>query len=276
MFEKMVIASELNLDMKNVVAPLVELQKMGAKECLILQCVKPQELNTDFRDMVLEWYKTNLDLERQMLLDLGFEVNNQLGEGHMRHEINRVAESEEASLIVVGSETTTVLGEVLWGGAAHEVIHHPVKPVLQIRVKSKTEESEQAPKVSLLNHILFPTDFSESAEKAFDVLVEMAEKGLEHVTLAHVTGFEEKVPLAEEIMGGLKETLIEKGVKKVDISVLIGNPTKELLSLIKMKDVTLVVMSTQGHGIIEDIFIGSVSHNLSRHSEASVLLIPSK
>ncbi len=102
MFEKMVIASELNLDMKNVVAPLVELQKMGAKECLILQCVKPQELNTDFRDMVLEWYKTNLDLERQMLLDLGFEVNNQLGEGHMRHEINRVAESEEASLIVVG------------------------------------------------------------------------------------------------------------------------------------------------------------------------------
>ncbi|MBM7560809.1 universal stress protein [Fusibacter tunisiensis] len=273
MFEKILIASELNVNMKKVIEPLEGLKILGTKTCLILQCIKPQELNTDYKDMVVGWYHETLNNERLILENMGFQVDSHMGEGILKHEINEIAKNEEVSLIVVGSEATTALGEVIWGGAAHEIIHHLVKPVLQIRV----DPSISLPKpIGLLDHLLFPTDFSESANLAFETLLDMATHDIRTVTLAHVSDFEEKVPLAKEILQGMKEKLVNKGVTNVRTVVGVGNPTKELLTIIKLEEISLVVMSTQGHGLIEELFLGSVSHNVARHSQASVLLIPAR
>jgi len=36
----------------------------------------------------------------------------------------------------------------------------------------------------------------------------------------------------------------------------------------------LVVMGSHGRGFIGELFVGSVSHNVARHAEAPVLLVP--
>jgi nucleotide-binding universal stress UspA family protein len=48
------------------------------------------------------------------------------------------------------------------------------------------------------------------------------------------------------------------------------------LKTIQELSVSLVVMGSQGRGFVPELFLGSVSHNVARHGDASVLLIPSK
>jgi len=46
------------------------------------------------------------------------------------------------------------------------------------------------------------------------------------------------------------------------------------LKVIREQEVSLVVMGTQGRGFIEELYLGSVSHNIGRLAESSVLLVP--
>jgi nucleotide-binding universal stress UspA family protein len=50
----------------------------------------------------------------------------------------------------------------------------------------------------------------------------------------------------------------------------------EIMRVIQQSNVHLVVMGSQGRGFVEELFLGSVSHNVARHSRAPVLLIPSR
>lgn len=53
-----------------------------------------------------------------------------------------------------------------------------------------------------------------------------------------------------------------------------GNPTTEILDEITAGKYSLVVIGSQGRGFIREVFLGSVSHNITRHAAVSVLLIP--
>jgi len=77
-------------------------------------------------------------------------------------------------------------------------------------------------------------------------------------------------------LGRLKNDLTQHGVKDVRIEIPYGSPKKEILARIKKGDVSLVVMGSQGRGYLGDIFLGSVSHAVARHSTAPVLLVPAK
>lgn len=57
------------------------------------------------------------------------------------------------------------------------------------------------------------------------------------------------------------------------IKIPYGNPTQEILNESK-SGYTLIVMGSQEHGFINELFIGSVSHNVARYANTSVLLIP--
>ena len=46
--------------------------------------------------------------------------------------------------------------------------------------------------------------------------------------------------------------------------------------MITEKVIRLVVMGSQGHGFIKELFLGSVSHGVARLSDASVLLVPAR
>jgi nucleotide-binding universal stress UspA family protein len=74
----------------------------------------------------------------------------------------------------------------------------------------------------------------------------------------------------------MKAILKKKGKARIDIELVYGAPFTEIIRLIREQNVNLVVMGSQGRGFIKELFLGSVSHNVARNSEASVLLIPAK
>lgn len=275
MFEKIIIASELPKDMEVFIRSLGDLKKIGTKECIVLQCIEPDDMLSQLIQMLKEAYQGNLDREIEILKELGFEASGQLIEGELKYVINRLATEENCGLIVVGSRKTNKFGDPIWGGAAHEVIHRPSKPILQIRIHNKGAEGEAVPEENLFRHVLFPTDFSENADMAYDILLKMASFDIKKITLAHVFESEDQIQEADNNLISLRLKLEDAGVKEVTYRLLEGNPTKALINTINTEDVSLVIMGSQGRGRVQEIFLGSLSHNIARHSDVSVLLIPS-
>jgi len=157
---------------------------------------------------------------------------------------------------------------------------------LILEEKSK-DHKVKAVGCQLNEHILFPTDFSENADYAFHYLRKMVSDGVKKVTLMHVQDKTKISPhlddriekfdaIVQERLERLKNELSKNNDVDINLIIEYGNPTQEILKVIKEDDISLVVMGSQGRGFLKDLFVGSVSHNIARHSNASVLLVPFK
>ena len=74
----------------------------------------------------------------------------------------------------------------------------------------------------------------------------------------------------------LVSVLQTAGAGEVDIKLSLGSPSAEVIHFVKEQNVSLTIMGSQGRGFIQEVFLGSVSNNVARHSSASVLLIPAE
>ena len=74
----------------------------------------------------------------------------------------------------------------------------------------------------------------------------------------------------------LKDRLKDIGNAQIDVKISYGSPIEEILKRAKIEEASLVIMGSRGRGFVSELFLGSVSHNVVRHSEAPVLLISSQ
>jgi nucleotide-binding universal stress UspA family protein len=228
--------------------------------------------------------------QKQILEQQGFTVETKVVPGFAKREINRIAEEDDYSLIIVGSHGQSMVTEALLGGVAYDVINNARKPVLVVRLEKKQIEGNvciQAARCDFSGHILFPTDFSENADHAFTLLGNMVGDGAKQVTLLHVQDKARIEPHMKHMLdefnkidrgrlGKMKDDLKKKGNARIETELVYGAPFTEIMRVIREQNVNLVVMGSQGRGFVKEIFLGSVSHNVARNSEASVLLIPAK
>ena len=290
MFERIIIATDLSESSYELVSCLEGLQAYGAKECLLLQCLSFQQSVSMALSYSTSIAEKILQDQKEILEKQGFEVETRLLPGSVKNEINQIAVDEGYSLIVVGLREYSRIGEMLFGGLAYEAIHHALKPVLIIRIVDSGTETKSCLKsigCGTTNHVLFPTDFSENAELAFSYVREMVKYGVKKVTLCHIQDKEKIIPYLKdkleefnkidgERLVHLKKILQENSDVEVDSVIRLGSPSAELLKIVEENDIQLVVMGSQGRGYTKELFLGSVSHNIARQSEASVLLIPAK
>ena len=154
----------------------------------------------------------------------------------------------------------------------------PVRAV-QGKVRSTVRED------GLFDRILYPTDFSDTAERAFATVAEIVgSTAVSRATLLHVQDkervtshlrdrLEEFNRIDQERLGRLAGRLKEQGHTDVKTEIIYGSPIQEILKMSK-EGFTLIITGSQGRGYISEIFLGSVSHNVVRHSTCPVLLVP--
>jgi nucleotide-binding universal stress UspA family protein len=58
-----------------------------------------------------------------------------------------------------------------------------------------------------------------------------------------------------------------------EILVIRGNPVEEILEQAEKRNCDLIVMGTQGHGILEDALLGSTARRVIRRSKKPVLVV---
>jgi len=283
MFSRMLVATDLSEASGRVICALASLKAWGTREAVLISCFNIRDVGS-LAPGLMELYKPAFEKQKKALEEMGYTVTAKMVLGLPQIEISRQAEEHDCSLIVVGSHGHSFSKDILLGGTASAVIHSATRPVLILRLNGRDPEQEGAA-CNCLGHVLFPTDFSDNAERAFSYLRKIVESGAKFVTLLHVQDKEkierhlkDKLEMFNEIdrnrLQRLKEELLKLGAREVHIEIPYGNPKKEIVDRANRPDISLVVMGSQGRGYLEEIFLGSVSHEMARRSKAPLLLVP--
>lgn len=286
MFERIIIAaSDISPSAVDVLKGVASLKHLGAKTCLLLQCQPAFDLDQASVAYLADHIDKSLSKQIKFLREQNFDAEARVVFGLTRSEVNRIAEEEDYALIAAGAARHSLIGGLLSGGIAYEIIHNVRRPVLLVRLP---EEISKAPAEirPLLDHVLYLTDFSDNSVAAFAALRQMA-AAINSVTLLHVQDKSriDPVKLADleafntpdrGRLNALREELLAEGAKHVEIQLTVGSPSAEAIHYVDQHAVSLVVMGSQGRGFISEVFLGSVSNNVARHCSASVLLIPAE
>lgn len=283
MFEKILfISSDMSPNSLLPLESIKALRSLGAREVLLLQCQPVFDIDETTIAYLGSQFEKALYNQKTAFQEAGFTVEAKVVYGMTRAEATRIACEAGCSLIAAGAVRQSWLGGLLYGSLAYEIIFSNSLPVLVVRLPD--DEEKPADDLRLLDHILFPTDFSENAAAAFAELKKMAGQ-CGKITLLHI---QDKTRISPDKLANLDDfnekdhrrleelqaELCATGAAAVDIKLTLGSPIEEILHFVKDQGVSLVVMGCQGRGFIKDIFLGSVSQNVARNAMASVLLVP--
>ncbi|MBN2177986.1 MAG: universal stress protein [Deltaproteobacteria bacterium] len=142
----------------------------------------------------------------------------------------------------------------------------------------------------MFKKILYPTDFSDVAQKALDFIKELKNAGAEEVVILHVIDKrffdaiawyttkdlpEMKRDLLKEVTSEIEP--IEKELKdlgfKVKVRIETGDPFTEILRVEREENVSSMAIGSHGVSNIEEMFLGSVSEKVIRKAKKPVHVI---
>jgi len=137
----------------------------------------------------------------------------------------------------------------------------------------------------MFSNILVAVDGSESANKAFQRAIYLAQKCSSKLDLVHVVQceiggdsantFEIIEDLKDKAMEMLEEYRIEAAKSSIamQIAIMQGDPAKVILELAKAKSYDLIIMGTRGRSSFQELLIGSVSQKVMHHASCPVMVV---
>ena len=154
----------------------------------------------------------------------------------------------------------------------------------------------------MFSNILVPLDGSELSERALPMAQKLAQSSEATVHLIHMVSREhelgagrgiESVQAAEmemDMARRLTESRLHRGrtyleekgsqlsgagIKvETDFAVKSGDPAENIINYVKEHSISLVVMTTHGHGGVRRLLVGSVTDRVIRSCEVPVLVVP--
>ncbi len=211
---------------------------------------------------------------REVIEGAGMNVETHVVRGTPHRRINGIAETVGADLTVVGSRGKSPLENRVIGSTARNLSRTTVVPLLVNRVERGTDEPEIVRK-HLFRRVLYATDFSENAARAFDSFSYLRHATRE-ATLVHVRTPKDPGPDGDEPGERLDELADRLGDWGVETTTEVrqGDPSDEILAAEEEHDPTLVLIGSRGHSRLRRLLLGSVSEDIVTRSERNVLLVP--
>jgi nucleotide-binding universal stress UspA family protein len=280
----------------NILKSIACLKSAGLEEVVLLHVIDTASLYTEVGwgiifDLELIEIEANkrLDSYAEYLRGEGITSKTLVCKGHLVSEIIRVATNEDVSLIVAGRQRRGILGELLVGSTTHAIIRKSSVPVLVAKHHTLKEINGEVQDIfctDMFRKMLYPTDWSSSAERAAEYLRPLQQTGASEVVVVHFIGdwFTETEYTSDEIRILLQKeraeklSAIEKKLNgwgfKVKTFLLQGGRTYEsIIKLASEENVSLIVMGCHGKGFVAETLWGSVSQRVAEYSEKPVLIV---
>ena len=137
----------------------------------------------------------------------------------------------------------------------------------------------------MFTRILAAYDGSPSADKAFDVAVDLAlryKAQLTAVAVARPPEFSEDVETEavvesarehlEEAFVGLRSRASARG-QAVDLQIIVGHPAEQIVRFAEQHKVNLIVTGHRGRSMFERFRLGSVSRQALHYAHCAVLVV---
>lgn len=296
-FVHAIVALDLSEASDLIVDAIPQFKKFGTKKVTLVTVVSVSftgertEFNTEKQAKKLEEYKTALEKH-------DFTVETDLRSGTYFYpptEILTSAKDSDADFVVIGSRGQSKVQEMLLGSTATEVLQRSQLPVFLINIDMKWDDDTEERKLVInktvtdsLNHVMHATDFSDTADRAYDVVKSLDNEGkIGKISLIHVQGHHAialKDPASREFLTNqnremlepMRNELSDQTRANAEIIITFGTPGKEIIKAIEENNVTLIVMGSQGKGFVHEFFLGGVSTQVTRFSKIPVLLVPAK
>jgi len=250
------------------------------------------EIKTDKQKEILEAYKEKLE-------DEGFQVDIDMRVGthfYPPTEILTSADENDAGFVIIGNRGQSKVQELLLGSTATELLQRAELPVYLLNMDVKLQPDSPVNRklvlpnetTSALEHVLHPTDFSETAVRAFEVLKMLdKQKKVEKISFIHIQGhnaiaLKDPVSLEElnkknrDQLNKMRNELSDKTRNESEVYITFGTPAKEIITTVNEQGVTMIIMGSQGKGFVHEFFLGGVSSQVTRFSKVPVLLVPAE
>ena len=291
MFRTALVAMDLSPATEAMVSSLPGLREFGTEELTLVHVAKEVEYPVSRSLSEVEEYRGRL---RKLAGRLegegngGFKVDVEVPSGAPGASIIEVARERDPDFILVGSRSHSFIREAFVGSVAWEVVRRAKRPVLLHRIEPSRVEPEswlEARSTGIPDRVIYPTDFSETAERAVPYLEELARLGASAFTLFHsasvdAEGGGEARDKARERLGAIADSLKEaaKGAgqkePRIRVEVRAGVPSEEVMAFGGRSPENLVVMGSHGRSALSEMVAGSESRQVARQASARVLLVP--
>lgn len=288
MFTHSILATDLSGAADQVVANLGGLIPLGAKEITVAHCLSlpppgaantGYELNDALHDDLHLRAEKRLEALRSRLEMQGFATTSRILYGKPAPALAELSGEIGAGLLILGSRGASLAKNIMLGSSAMDILRLSPIPVFLKRLEVKDFSGQRHYRLicrDFASHILYATDFSETAERAFQYLLRIVEASQAAVTLLHVSTKKE-TEMEQEAKKRLIEMgarLQEAGAQRVQVKVPHGDPAEMITKEASITDISLLIMGTQGKAFVEEFFLGSESQTVIRSANIPILMIP--
>jgi nucleotide-binding universal stress UspA family protein len=195
MFARVLFPTDFSAYADSVLARLPDLKSAGLREVILFSVIRSSDVpipETVNRESLEYWHWSlgeKLNVAKMALEGKGLRALTRIEYGNPAEQIVCFAEDERVETIVMGAQGATAAQELLIGSTAYEVIRHATVPVLlqkfevirelgHVKCRQVCEHTFQ--------RVLHPTDFSDCADAAFQVVKRLKAAGAQEVILLHV------------------------------------------------------------------------------------------
>ncbi|MDP2233101.1 MAG: universal stress protein, partial [Actinomycetota bacterium] len=273
MFERVVICTDLSEESDRLVNCVGELKILGMREVVLTHVVDIFGDSESGRDRHAD--EAVFEQQIQVLESRGLKVHIDAPLGYPAFSLDEAARRFGASLIVVGSHGKGVFDAPFSGSVSSDLVLLSETPILVTSLKALGDQ--QACTLvcrRILDHILYATDFSKAAERAFSKLEQVVELGAKDITIVHIQDrerieregrgrVEEYDRRDEKRLAYLRERLRSAGATQASYDLVYGTPADELAMRAESGEFTLIVMGNRGRGS-QGSFLGGASDRVIR------------
>lgn len=280
MFERILYATDFSDYAQKITECLGDIP--GIKEVVIQHVIDPKgtAYGEESESVLIKRAELILQEQQNRLESLGKTVKTIVNVGIPSREIIRAAEEEKISLVVMGARGRSLIKDILLGSVSSDVLRYGKTNLLIMRHKvAEKFEGEAFEKYcdKIFSKVLYPTDFSKSAEQTLFVVKEIPNTG--KIILVHVVDkgetkeeLDANVREAETKLKDTQEYLKNSGLN-AEFHVHIGNPVYEINKVAEEEHASLIAIGTRGKGLVEEIRIGSIAENVVRNARKPVLVL---
>lgn len=216
-----------------------------------------------------------LERYRSAIEAAGFDVETHVVRGTPHRRINGIAEAVAADLTIVGSRGQSPLENRVVGSTARNLARTTVVPLIVNRIERGADEPDVL-REHLFQRVLYATDFSENAERAFDAFSYLRHATRE-ATLVHVESpkdpLQDDGPGVEDRLAELADRL-ERWDVETAIDVRRGDPAAEILAAEEEFVPTTTLVGSRGRSRMRRLLLGSTSEDVVARAEGNVFLVP--
>lgn len=292
MFARVLFPTDFSSYADSVLACLPDLMSAGLREVILLSVIRPSDVpmpETVNRESLGYWrwsLEEKLNIAKMALEGKGLRVLMRVEYGNPAEQIVRVAEDERIEMIVLGAQGATAAQELLIGSTAYEVIRRASVPVFVQKFEVVRELGHvkcQQVCEHAFERVLHPTDFSECADAALQVVKRLKAVGTKQVIVLHVQDDRVMKLRSSEQLAEFDRHDVERlealckrlGMFGLETQPLLrhGIPFKEALAVADEMDVSLIALGSHGHSRVREMLAGSTFENVARLSRQPVLVV---